>query len=241
MDNRNREMKIEELNDQLRGKSAEEILQYVNTNYPGKIILGSSMGAEDQVLTDMLMKIDGNTPVFTLDTGRLFPETYELIDKTNERYGIKIKVYFPDKEQVEEMVNSKGVNLFYKSIENRKLCCRIRKIEPLKRALPGYDVWVTGLRKDQSLTRFYTKLVEWDDAHQIIKVNPLLNWTEKDVWKYIRRYDVPYNVLHDKGFPSIGCQPCTRAIKKGEDFRSGRWWWEESEHNECGLHVKEDK
>jgi phosphoadenosine phosphosulfate reductase len=111
----------------------------------------------------------------------------------------------------------------------------------LKRALPGYDVWVTGLRKDQSLTRFYTKLVEWDDAHQIIKVNPLLNWTEKDVWKYIRRYDVPYNVLHDKGFPSIGCQPCTRAIKKGEDFRSGRWWWEESEHNECGLHVKEDK
>ncbi|MBN2523780.1 MAG: phosphoadenylyl-sulfate reductase [Bacteroidales bacterium] len=232
---------VEELNEKLQGKSAEEILHYFLTNYSDKVILGSSMGAEDQVLTDMILKINRGISVFTLDTGRLFPETYELIEKTNKKYGIRIRVYFPDREKVEEMVNSKGINLFYESIENRKLCCNIRKIEPLKRALPGNDVWVTGLRKDQSLQRFNTKLVEWEDAYQVIKVNPLLHWTEKDVWKYIKKFDVPYNTLHDKGFPSIGCQPCTRAVKPDGDFRSGRWWWEDPEHNECGLHVKEEK
>ncbi len=233
--------KVGEINKNLLEKSAEEILHYFLTNYPDKVILGSSMGAEDQVLTDMILKINRCIPVFTLDTGRLFPETYELIEKTNKKFGIRIRVYFPDREKVEEMVNSKGINLFYESIENRKLCCYIRKIEPLKRALPGNTVWITGLRKDQSLQRFNTKLVEWEDTHQVIKVNPLLNWTEKDVWKYIKKFDVPYNTLHDKGFPSIGCQPCTRAVKPDEDFRSGRWWWEDPEHNECGLHVKDKK
>ena len=234
-------IKVEEINEELMGKSADEVLLYFADNFPGKVILGSSMGAEDQVLTDMIYKINKDISIFTLDTGRLFPETYELIDRTGKKYNIKIKIYFPDSSKVEDMVNSKGINLFYDSIENRKLCCNIRKIQPLKRALPGNEVWINGLRKDQSLIRFSTKLVEWDDVHQIIKVNPLLNWTEKDVWDYIKKNDVPYNILHDKGFPSIGCKSCTRAVKPDEDFRSGRWWWESSEHNECGLHVKDEK
>lgn len=229
----------DELNEKLQDKSAEEVIRYFLDKYPNKVTLGSSLGAEDQVLLDIMSKCCNNFSVFTLDTGRLFPETYDLIDVTNKKYGMAIKVFFPDSKQVEEMINSKGINLFYDSIENRKLCCHIRKIEPLKKALPGNEVWVTGLRKDQSLYRFYTKLVEWDSNHNIIKVNPLLNWTEKDVWVYIKQHDVPYNPLHDKGYPSIGCQPCTRAIKSGEDFRAGRWWWEVSENNECGLHVKE--
>ncbi len=228
----------EELNGSLQGKTAEEIIRYFLAKYPGKVTLGSSLGTEDQVLLDMMSKCCKDFTVFTLDTGRLFPETYDLIDATNKKYGITIQIYFPDSKQVENMINSKGINLFYESIENRKQCCYIRKIEPLKKALPGNDVWITGIRKDQSLNRFYTKLVEWDKNYDIIKVNPLLIWTEKDVWEYIRKNDVPYNPLHDKGFPSIGCQPCTRAIKPGEDFRAGRWWWESPEHNECGLHVK---
>ena len=233
--------KVQEINDKLMDRSAEEVLEYFADSYPGKVTLGSSMGAEDQVLTDMIYKINKNVSVFTLDTGRLFPETYELIDRTSKKYGLHIKILFPDRNQVEEMVNSKGINLFYDSIENRKLCCHIRKIEPLKRALPGNKVWINGIRKDQSLLRFYTKLVDWDDNHKIIKVNPLLKWTEKDVWSYIKKNDVPYNKLHDKGYPSIGCKSCTRVVKEGEDFRSGRWWWEDPEHNECGLHVNEDK
>ncbi len=232
---------VEEINKKLSGKSTEEVLHYFLRTYPGKLIMGSSLGVEDQALTDMLYKINKDVRIFTLDTGRLYPESYELIDETNKKYGIQIQVYFPDTGRVEEMVNSRGINLFYESVENRKLCCSIRKVEPLKKALQGNDVWITGLRKDQSLIRFDTKLVEWDETHRIIKVNPLLNWTEKDVWKYIKENKVPYNSLHDKGFPSIGCQPCTRAVKPGEDFRSGRWWWEDPEHNECGIHVKEEK
>ncbi|MBA7524521.1 Thioredoxin-dependent 5'-adenylylsulfate reductase [subsurface metagenome] len=231
----------EELNIKLKDKSAEEVLNYFMSMYRGKIVLGSSLGTEDQVLTDILVNIDKNISIFTLDTGRLFSETYDLIDRTNKKYGIKIKVYFPDSKKVESMVNTKGINLFYESIENRKQCCNIRKIEPLKKALPGYDVWITGLRKDQSLNRFYTHLVEWDETHKVLKVNPLIHWTEKEVWNYIKENNVPYNALHDKGFPSIGCQPCTRAVKPGEDFRSGRWWWEEPKNNECGIHVKEEE
>ncbi len=229
----------EELNEKLQGKTTEEIIKYFLATYPNKVTLGSSLGAEDQVLLDIMSKCCRDFTVFTLDTGRLFPETYSLIDTTNKKYGMAIKVFFPDSQQVEKMINAKGINLFYDSIENRKQCCHIRKIEPLKKALPGNDVWVTGLRKDQSLNRFNTQLVEWDSTFSIIKVNPLLTWTEKDIWTYIKQNDVPYNPLHDKGFPSIGCQPCTRAVIPGEDFRSGRWWWEAPEHNECGLHVKE--
>jgi phosphoadenosine phosphosulfate reductase len=229
----------EELDARLKGKTAAEIVGYFLNEYKGKVALGSSLGAEDQVLTDLLVRTGKPAKIFTLDTGRLFPETYKLIDDTNKKYGIKIDVYFPDNVQVEKMVKEKGVNLFYESIENRKLCCHIRKVEPLKRALADVNVWITGLRKDQTITRFFTKTVEWDEQHKLLKVNPLLNWTEKDVWNYIKSNNVLYNELHDKGFPSIGCQPCTRAVAKGEDLRAGRWWWEASDKKECGLHVEE--
>ena len=176
--------------------------------------------------------------IFTLDTGRLFPETYDIINQTSQHYGIRIDVYFPDREQIENMVKNKGVNLFYESVENRKLCCHNRKIEPLNRALSGMDAWITGIRKDQTLSRFDAKPVEWDERYGLIKINPLYKWTEKMVWEYIGKYKVPYNALHDKGFPSIGCQPCTRAVNPGDDPRSGRWWWEDQGHKECGLHER---
>ncbi len=232
------QQQIEGLNEKLKNSRPEEVLRFFLDTYPGEVALGSSLGAEDQVILDIMSKISDRFRVFTLDTGRLFPETYSLIETTNQRYKNLIHVYFPDHEQIEEMVNTKGINLFYESVENRKLCCYLRKVEPLKRALTGNKVWVTGLRKDQSVNRFYTKLVEWDENYSIYKISPLLNWTDKEVWKYIKENNVPYNALHDQGFTSIGCQPCTRAIKPGEDQRAGRWWWESSEHNECGLHVK---
>jgi phosphoadenosine phosphosulfate reductase len=194
------------------------------------------MSAEDQVLLHMLSLIEPAVPVFTLDTGRLFEETYSLIEATKKKYKTSLNIYFPDALKVEEMVSKKGINLFYESIENRKLCCQIRKQEPLQRALTGYNVWICGLRKDQSVTRFYSQVVEWDEAHTMLKINPLINWTESMVWDYIKNHSIPFNQLHDKGFPSIGCRPCTRAIKPGEDIRAGRWWWEQQEQKECGLH-----
>ena len=230
--------KIEQWNDQFKGKDPKEVIKFFVNEYTGKIALSSSLGAEDQVLTEMVTSIDKNTRIFTLDTGRLFPETYDLIDKTNDKYNIKIEIFFPDYRQVEEMVREKGINLFYKSIENRKRCCHLRKIEPLKRAFKDLDIWICGLRKDQSVTRFYSNLVEWDENNGLLKLNPLIDWRERDVWDYIKKHDIPYNELHDKGFPSIGCQPCTRAIKPGEDVRAGRWWWEQPEQKECGLHKR---
>ncbi len=227
---------IDSLNAELKGYSPLELLNYFSGKYPGKVLQSSSMGAEDQVITDMIVAAGKEIPVITLDTGRLFPETYRLIEETARHYGIQIRVYFPDYKAVEKMVNSKGINLFYESVENRKLCCHIRKKEPLKRALRGMDVWVCGLRKDQSLTRFYNKRVEWDDQNGLIKVNPLIDWCESEVWDYIRSHHVPFNRLHEKGYKSIGCRPCTRPVKSGEEFRSGRWWWEEQEKRECGLH-----
>lgn len=229
---------IEALNEQLKQASAQEVVNFFLAQFQGWIALSSSLGAEDQVLTDMVVKADNHARIFTLDTGRLFPETYDLIDATNKKYGIKIEVFFPSASDVESMVRTGGINLFYDSIENRKQCCHVRKIMPLKRAFSGLDVWICGLRKDQSITRFYSKLVEWDENNGLLKVNPLISWREKDVWEYIRTHNVPYNVLHDKGFPSIGCQPCTRAVAKGEDVRAGRWWWELPEHKECGLHAR---
>ena len=229
---------IELWNGEFSNKPAEEVLAFFLGKFKNKIALASSLGAEDQVLTRMIANIEPSTRIFTLDTGRVFPETYDVMARTNEKYGIKLKVYFPAAHSVEKMVNEKGINLFYESIENRKLCCGIRKVEPLKRAFKDLDVWICGLRKDQSVTRFFTKTVEWDESNGLIKINPLLSWTEKQVWAYIKEYDVPYNELHDKGFPSIGCQPCTRAIKPGEDVRAGRWWWETPEQKECGLHGK---
>jgi len=230
---------IDNLNEKLQNADPEEILDYFCHQYENGIAFSSSMGAEDQVITDLLSKVSKAVKIFTLDTGRLFPETYTLIDKTRRHYGIEIEVFFPDRKTIEMMVKNKGVNLFYESVENRKLCCYNRKVEPLKRALSGMQVWITGIRKDQTLARFNTRLVEWDEDHNLIKINPLYKWTEKMVWEYIRSNEVPYNELHDKGFPSIGCQPCTRAVISGDDQRSGRWWWEDQGHKECGLHIKE--
>ena len=230
--------KVEEYNNILSGKQPEEVLAFFLNEFQDKIALSSSLGAEDQVLTDMLAKSAPEMKIFTLDTGRLFPETYSLLSRTTEKYKKKIQVYFPDHEKVEAMVNERGVNLFYHSVENRKLCCGIRKLDPLARAFKDLDAWVCGLRASQAVTRNNIQLVEWDENNGLIKINPLYKWTEDDVWNYIDQHGVPFNALHKKGFPSIGCQPCTRAVEPGEDVRAGRWWWENPETKECGLHKR---
>ncbi len=229
---------IELMNKKFQDSLPTEVLQHFIKNFKGRIALSSSMSAEDQVLTKLVTDIDKSVKIFTLDTGRLFPETYSLIDRTNSFFGIKILIYFPDNKAVEEIVSKKGMNLFYNSIEDRKLCCKIRKIEPLKRAFKGLKVWICGLRREQSITRNEMNIIEWDNTNNLIKLNPLINWTESQVWDYVNLHSIPYNKLHDESFPSIGCQPCTRAIKSGEDLRAGRWWWENPESKECGLHSK---
>ncbi len=234
----NKPENIAELNEKFVDSAPEDVLSYFFQQYRGRIAFSSSMGAEDQVITDMIVKSGLPIIIFTLDTGRLFPETYNLIEKTCRHYDIKIKILFPDYQHVENMVREKGINLFYESVENRKLCCHIRKVEPLKRALAGLDAWITGIRKDQTIDRFYSSMIEWDENYQLVKISPLHKWTDKMVWDYIRKNNVPCNELHDKGFPSIGCQPCTRSIEPGGDPRSGRWWWENDEKKECGLHRK---
>jgi phosphoadenosine phosphosulfate reductase len=230
---------IRDLNERFRDASAQEVVGYFLKAYQGRIALSSSLSIEDQTLTDIIVAQDKHTRIFTLDTGRLFPETYQLIEKTNMTYGIKIEVFFPDYHEVQRMVREEGINLFYNSVESRHRCCQIRKLEPLKRAFQGLDVWICGLRREQSITRQDMQVVEWDEMHQLIKVNPLISWTEQQVWDYIKKHSVPYNKLHDRGYPSIGCEPCTRAVQPGEDVRSGRWWWESPEHRECGLHQKQ--
>ncbi|NOY36757.1 MAG: phosphoadenylyl-sulfate reductase [Chlorobi bacterium] len=229
---------VEKLNSRFKKYGPEEIIRYFLAEFEGKVAISSSMGIEDQVLTDMAVKINPEVKIFTLDTGRLFPETYDLIRKTNGYYGVKIQVYFPESGDVEAMVNEKGINLFYESIEYRKQCCHVRKLKPLSRALKPLDAWICGLRTEQSVTRILTRHVEWDEKNGLIKVNPLSEWLGKDIWDYVHKHNVPYNPLHDQGFPSIGCQPCTRAVKPGEDLRAGRWWWEQPEQKECGLHRK---
>jgi len=233
----NKENLVKTINKKLENKSTQDIVSYFIKNFK-YIALSSSLAAEDQVLTDILLKIDKNISIFTLDTGRLHPETYDVMDATNLKYSIKIDVFFPKFKKVQKLYKNQGINGHYESIENRKNCCNIRKIEPLKRALKGIEVWITGLRATQSITRANMPLVQWDNNLKVIKVNPLINWEEKDVWDYIKTNKVPYNKLHDKGYPSIGCAPCTKAIKNGEDIRAGRWWWENPEHKECGLHKQ---
>ncbi len=227
---------INKLNKELAGFSAEENIEYFIKKYKNKITFATSLGAEDQIIIEIISRISPVIKIFTLDTGRLFPQTYDLLDRTNKKFNINIQVQFPDYNKVEKMVNEKGINLFFESIENRKLCCNVRKIEPLKRALKGYNAWISGLRRGQSDLRSKTQLIEWDKVNEIIKINPLYNWTDDMVWDYIREKKIPYNPLHDKGYPSIGCQPCTRAIFPGEDNRAGRWWWENTYTRECGLH-----
>jgi len=213
----------------------EEGLQFFANKFPGQVYFSTSLGQEDQVITSFIAKKNLPVKIFTLDTGRLFNETYELIEKTIARYKIIIETFFPDAADVEEYVNEKGINAFYESGENRKQCCYIRKVKPLKRALQNAKIWITGLRAEQNDNRKSMGMVEWDEEKQLYKYNPLLHWSFDEVQNYINKNNVPYNILHDKGFISIGCACCTRAILSGEDARAGRWWWETSK-KECGLH-----
>jgi len=228
---------VPEWNRELSGASAAEVLRWAVATFSGRVALASSLGIEDQVLTSIIARERLPIPVFTLDTGRLFPETYELIARTTSRYGVPVRVYFPDTVEVEEMVRLHGIDLFREGVAARKRCCDVRKVRPLRRAQEGLEAWVCGLRHGQGATRTKVDVVEWDEAGGLVKINPLASWTEDDVWAYAREHDVEYNPLHDAGFPSIGCAPCTRAVEPGEDMRAGRWWWESAEHRECGLHA----
>lgn len=219
-------------------KTATGLLRETGEEYAGRIVFTTSFGAEDQVITDIIAREKLPIPIVTLDTGRLFPETYELWAETEERYGIRVQAYAPDRAALETLVNEQGISLYRKSLEGRHACCGVRKLEPLARALAGAEAWVTGLRREQSITRTETSARERDEVRRLWKINPLVDWSEQDVWNYIRAYDVPYNPLHDKGYPSIGCACCTRAVKRTEGIRAGRWWWEQPEHRECGLHNR---
>jgi phosphoadenosine phosphosulfate reductase len=226
---------IDTLNRRSENILPEEIIRLALNELGTKAVLTTSFGAEDQVLTDLVVRQHLAVDIITLDTGRLFTETLETFDRTVAKYGPVVKTFFPEAADVEAYVNTHGPNAFYDSVELRKECCRIRKLLPLERGLKGYGIWITGLRADQSENRVGLPFFEWDDRFNIIKVNPLLRWTRLEVMDHIHRYLVPYNPLHDKGFISIGCAPCTRAVEEGGDFRSGRWWWESSK-KECGLH-----
>lgn len=205
--------------------------------FPAKAVFSTSFGWEDQVITDMILSHQLPIPIFTLDTGRMFKETYYTWNQTLENYHTKIKAYYPQHEPLEKYIDFNGPNAFYESVELRKECCFIRKVEPLGRALKGNHVWITGMRAEQSSARHDLPQLEWDETHHIFKYHPLLHWTLEQVKEYIKIHHVPYNPLHDQGFVSIGCQPCTRAVRPGEDFRAGRWWWEDNSKKECGLHV----
>ncbi|WP_121354872.1 phosphoadenylyl-sulfate reductase [Flavisolibacter nicotianae] len=225
------------LQDRVVQLSIPEVLKQLSEAFPGGLTFSTSFGMEDQVITDQISQSGVPVNIFTLDTGRLFPETYSTWSRTLERYSLPIDAYYPNAEKIQEFVRQYGPNSFYESVERRKECCHIRKVEPLKKALAGKSVWITGLRAEQSAGRSEMHILEWDDSHQLIKYNPLLHWTTDDVRNYINQHNVPYNSLHDKGFVSIGCAPCTRAVRPGEDFRAGRWWWEDQSKKECGLHV----
>ena len=228
---------LSDIESQLASLSAEEGLKLVADLFPGKVVFSTSLGQEDQVITQLIASQNLPIQIFSLDTGRLFPETLELLSRTESKYKTRIKVYYPETASVEKLVEDIGINGFYESVENRKSCCFVRKVEPLKRAVAGNAVWVTGLRAEQSANRSEMKRIEWDEANQIIKFNPLLDWTFDQMISYIEEQKIPYNPLHNQGFISIGCAPCTRAILPGEDARAGRWWWEDSK-KECGLHAK---
>ena len=203
----------------------------------GRVAFASSFGAEDMVVTDAIFTAELPIAIFTLDTGRLPHETLDLLERTHGRYSREVEIFRPDADEVVRYVSEHGANAFYESVELRKICCHIRKVEPLRRALTGRDAWVTGLRRAQAVTRTDLPLREFDAAHGLVKFNPLADWSEEEVWAYIRDRAVPYNALHDRGYPSIGCDPCTRAIRPGEDVRAGRWWWESRDNKECGIHV----
>ena len=227
---------LEQLQNLFSNSPVDEALKQTSQLFSGRVKFSSSLGQEDQVLTDIIARHQIPINIFTIDTGRLFNEIYETLEKTRARYKINIEVYFPQADAVQRMVNAHGPNLFYDSVENRQTCCGVRKVEPLNRALKDASVWITGLRASQTEHRKNIPVVEWLEDKKIYKINPLLHWSFDDILNYINTFSVPYNPLHDKGFVSIGCAPCTRAIEAGEDPRAGRWWWEVS-HKECGLHL----
>lgn len=210
-------------------------LQILAERFPEKVIFSTSFSYEDQVITHLIKDLE--VEIFTLDTGRLFEQTYETWTNTRAFFKKNIKVYYPDTEEIRSFVSENGPDSFYQSVEHRKMCCTIRKVHPLKKALEGYKVWITGLRSEHSANRQHMPQLEWDPDNKIIKFHPLLNWTSEQVTDYVKTHHLPYNPLHKKGFVSIGCEPCTRAIKEGEDFRAGRWWWEDANKKECGLHI----
>ncbi len=228
-----------EVSEKLAGKieAVKQVLADIVRDYDSAT-LASSYGAEDMVLMDLICKYAPEIEIFSLDTGRLPKETYTVMQEAKVHYGKEVKVYFPDASDVEKFISEQGPNAFYDSVELRKQCCAIRKVKPLNRALEGKKAWLTGMRRSQAVTRSELPVSEWDEDHGLQKFSPLTDWSNGEIWKYIRAFDVPYNKLHDEGFASIGCAPCTRAITMGEDIRAGRWWWENPETKECGLHVK---
>ncbi|MBC7937119.1 MAG: phosphoadenylyl-sulfate reductase [Rhizobacter sp.] len=228
---------VSQLIHQYSGLSELATLSFLADHFAGQIVFSSSFSFEDQVISHQLLSNKIPVSIFTLDTGRLFSETYAVWNSSNEKYQTKIKAYYPSQEKLQAYVEEKGPNAFYESIDNRKECCFIRKVEPLQRALAGNKLWVTGLRAEHSAARHDLPTFEWDETNQIIKYHPLLHWTFEEVKDYITKNNIPYNPLHDRGFVSIGCAPCTRAVKPGEDFRAGRWWWEDANKKECGLHA----
>ncbi len=237
--NQSAEKNITELLHQSSGLTIADFIRLLTEKFPGQVTLSTSFSFEDQAITHQVLSNKLPVKIFTLDTGRLFAETYSVWSSTNANYGTNVKAYYPRQDTLESFIEAKGPNSFYESVENRKQCCFIRKVEPLQRALKGNAVWITGLRAEHSGDRKDLPIVEWDEANQVIKYHPLLHWTTEEVKQYIKENHVPYNPLHDKGFVSIGCAPCTRATRPGEDFRAGRWWWEDADKKECGLHVHE--
>jgi phosphoadenosine phosphosulfate reductase len=227
---------LNELLSQVSGKSPAEAIRIVYQSHPSETVFSTSFGIEDQVIIDLIAQHAVGVNIFTLDTGRLFPETYSLWSTTIEKYGLKINAFSPEADALNDFLSTHGPNSFYTSVEHRKTCCEIRKVRPLQKALAGNKIWITGIRAEQSPNRDAMKMLEWDETNQLIKFHPLMNWTYGQVKEYVAKNNVPYNPLHDRGFVSIGCAPCTRAIKEGEDFRAGRWWWEDNSKKECGLH-----
>ena len=224
--------------DRVEAMNAGDAVRWALERHHPRIAFASSFGAEDVVVTDLLLRQRPDARIFTLDTGRLPEETHDVAARQRARYGATIETFFPERGAVEALLRDKGPLSFRDSVENRKECCEIRKVEPLRRALAGLDLWITGLRREQAVTRATVRKLEWDDAFNLLKLNPIADWSEDQVWEYIRAHDLPYNALHDRGFRSIGCAPCTRAVAPGDDVRSGRWWWEIPEHKECGLHAR---
>jgi thioredoxin-dependent adenylylsulfate APS reductase len=229
---------VRSLASEYEARPAEDVIRWALDTFGPMVAISTSFQAEGMVILDMAHRVDPDVKVFTIDTGRLPQETYELIDRVRDHYGISVQVYYPDHEELSQMVGEHGINPFYRSVSLRLLCCQTRKVNPLNRALKDLDAWMAGLRRSQTETRASAAKIEVDTGHgSIIKVNPLADWSHEQVWEYIRANQVPYNELYDKGYTSIGCAPCTRPIEPGEDFRAGRWWWEEGMPKECGIHM----